>query len=114
MVLDDAGLKGIRKDFGTVDRVAKSLGFVRWSWDYHKAVYDMKFEDTEKGVVYYLRVPAQTVEGRLENPKATVELENPVFGRHIFPHGLDYEAPIPEAFENTVKEKVAALKEALS
>lgn len=114
MVLEDTGLKGVRKDFGTVDKVAKSLGFDRWAWDYDKAVYDLKLEDEEKGTVYFLRVPAQVVQGHLENPKATLEFGDPVIGRHLFPHGLDYEVSIPDSLEKTVKEKVAALKEALS
>ncbi|MEW9032034.1 MAG: YugN family protein [Planifilum fimeticola] len=114
MVLEDTGLNGIRKDFGTVDKVIRGLGFDRWSWDYDKAVYDLKLIDQEKGTVYYLRVPAEVIQGRLENPKATVELGTPVFGRHLYPHGVDYEATIPESLEKTVKEKVDALKEALS
>ncbi|MBO2533546.1 YugN-like family protein [Planifilum fulgidum] len=112
MVLEDSGLNGIRKDFGTVDKVVRGLGFDRWAWDYNKAVYDLKLED--QGTVYYLRVPAEAIQGRLESPKATVELGDPVFGRHLHPHGIDYEVTIPESLEKTVKEKVEALKEALS
>src|SRR5690606_40036292 len=89
MVLEDSGLNGIRKDFGTVDKVVRGLGFDRWAWDYNKAVYDLKLED--QGTVYYLRVPAEAIQGRLESPKATVELGDPVFGRHLHPHGIDYE-----------------------
>lgn len=74
MLLDESGLKGIRKDFGTLDKVIRGLGFDRWSWDYDKAVYDLKLEDPEKGTVYYLRIPAEVIQGRLENPKTTVEL----------------------------------------
>jgi hypothetical protein len=114
VLLDESGLKGIRKDFGTLDKVIRGLGFDRWSWDYDKAVYDLKLEDPEKGTVYYLRIPAEVIQGRLENPKTTVELGDPVFGRHLHPHGLDYEAAIPEPLEKTVKEKLDALKEALS
>ncbi len=112
MVLEDSGLNGIRKDFGTVDKVVRGLGFDRWAWDYNKAVYDLKLED--QGTVYYLRVPAEAIQGRLESPKATVELGDPVFGRHLHPHGIDYEVTIPESLEKTVKEKVEALNEALS
>ena len=112
MVLEDSGLNGIRKDFGTVDKVVRGLGFDRWAWDYNKAVYDLKLED--QGTVYYLRVPAEAIQGRLESPKATVELGDPVFGRHLHPHGIDYEVTIPESLEKAVKEKVEALKEALS
>lgn len=114
MVLDESGLKGIRKDFGTADKAIRGLGFDRWSWDYDKAVYDLKLVDTEKNTVYYLRVPAEVIEGRLENPKATVEFGDPVFCRHLHPHGVDYDATIPEPLEKTVKEKVEALKKALS
>lgn len=114
MVLDNTGLNGIRKDFGTVDKAIRGLGFDRWSWDYDKAVYDLKLRDEETGNVYYLRIPAEVVQGRLENPKATVELGNPVFAGFHYPHNLDYNAPIPDSLEETVKEKVAALKKALS
>lgn len=101
-VLEEVQLKGIRKTFGEVESILTGLGFVRWSWDYNKATFDMKFHDEKTGQDYYLRIMARAVEGQLENPKALVELENAAFARHIFPHGLDYSVEIPEAFREAV------------
>lgn len=108
MILENSGLKGVKKTFADVEQVLTGLGFIRWSWDYNKAIYDMKFADS--GSNYYLRIRANVVEGKLENPKAVVKLEQPVFARHIFPRGLDYDAAIPEKLQATIDKKLEEVK----
>ncbi|GGE19474.1 hypothetical protein GCM10011571_21760 [Marinithermofilum abyssi] len=112
MVLEDAGIKGIQKEFGSLEKEMKRLGFVRWAWDYDKASFDMKFEGKESD--YYLRIQAHVIQGKLENPKAVVEMDHPVFLRHIFPHGLDPDTEIPEEFKKTVDEVLGKVKETIA
>jgi hypothetical protein len=35
-------------------------------------------------------------------------------GKHLFPHGLDYDSPIPDAVLKTAKNKLQMLSEKLS
>lgn len=113
MLIEDAGIKGITKTFGEIEKAMLKTGFVRAeTWDYTKASFDMKFSNEESD--FYLRIPAYAVSGVLENPRAEVELDHPVFLRHFFPHGLDPEAEIPEAFQETVTQSLNRLKELLS
>ncbi|SFS66144.1 YugN family protein [Marininema halotolerans] len=112
MILADTGIKGIRGTFGDVEKTMLKAGFVRWSWDYGKANFDMKFSNEESD--YYLRIQAHTTQGALENPKAKVVLDKPIFVRHIFPHGLDSSASIPEAFQEKIDKAIASIKEDLS
>ncbi|MDR6225305.1 YugN family protein [Desmospora profundinema] len=112
MELTDAGLKGITGEFGHVERVMEQVGFARGgAWDYNKASFDLKLEGKDSD--YYLRVQSHVVKGVLEDPKATIELENPVFLRHIFPHGLDGNTEIPEELENTIQETIQHIKKEL-
>lgn len=108
--MEDAGLKGITKPFGEVEKVMGEAGFVR-AWDYSKASFDLKLSAGE--VTYYLRIQAHVVNGRLENPQATVELENPVFLRHFFPHGLT-EDTVPEELKEQVEQVLNQVKVNLS
>ncbi|MCS1350147.1 YugN-like family protein [Mechercharimyces sp. CAU 1602] len=114
MIIDDAGIKGIKKSFGELEHSMKSLGFARWSWDYSKAYYDLKLPDDETKVDYYLRIRADVVDGVLEKKNSTVKLHNPLFVRHFFPHGMDPEAEIPEKMQQTVEEAVSKVKEVLA
>ncbi|WP_169713576.1 YugN family protein [Paludifilum halophilum] len=113
MVIEDAGIKGITKTFGEVEKVMFQAGFVRaGAWDYDKASFDMKFSNEESD--FYLRIPAYAVSGRLENPKAEVELDHPIFMRHLFPHGLDRNAEIPEDFRERIDQAITEVREGLS
>lgn len=113
MILDQSGIKGIQKNFADMEQILTEAGFIRWAWDYNKAIYDMKFVDEESGIDYYLRIRANTVKGILESPNAVVKLEHPVFARHFFPHGLDYEAAIPENLQSTIDQKLEEIKKKL-
>ncbi|SDW70366.1 YugN-like family protein [Marininema mesophilum] len=112
MILTDTGIKGIRGTFGEVEKAMLKAGFVRWSWDYGKANFDMKFSNEESD--YYLRIQVHVTQGALESPKARVELDKPIFVRHIFPHGLDDDTAIPEAFQEKIDTAIGAIKEDLS
>ncbi|PTM59907.1 YugN family protein [Desmospora activa] len=112
MLLTDAGLKGITGEFGHVDQVMHKAGFDRGgAWDYNKASFDMRLEG--KDSAYYLRVQSHVIEGVLESPKAKVQLEDPVFLRHIFPHGLDPDTEIPTEFQETINKAIQQVKKEL-
>lgn len=113
MIFSDTKVNGIKKEFRSLEKTMKNLGFIRWSWDIHHLVYDRKY--TVDGVDYYLRVPGKVVnEKQLEHPKALIELDEPIFARHFFPHGLDNEAEVPEAIHQEIEQKLSELEKALS
>ncbi|MCG0314913.1 MAG: YugN-like family protein [Calditerricola sp.] len=113
MEIANTGLAGIERTLGELDALMDDLGFVRWAWDYDKAYYDFKLVDKDTGATYYLRVPADAVKGRLENPMAVLKLKEPVIAKHLFPHGLDYDAPVPVSVEQAAKRALDELKAAL-
>ena len=53
------------------------------------------------------------MEGRLEKPQTVIQLENPVFYRHIFPHGLE-EDDIPEELQGQIDQALTYIKEHLA
>lgn len=113
MFFHDSKTKGIKQEFKDLETIMLGLGFVRHSWDYNKATYDLKY--TLDGVDYYLRLRGVVNNGKsLENPKAELKLDVPYFVRHLFPHGLDETVEIPAELEETVKSKVTELEKALS
>lgn len=112
MIFQDTKIKGIKKEFAFLEKTMHDLGFVRWSWDYEKAIYDLKY--TLDGVDYYLRIRANVIGNKLlEHPKAELELGTPVFVRHFFPHGLDDSVEVPEALKEEVEAKLAEVEKAL-
>ena len=48
MVFKDSGIAGTQKTFAQLEKVMSQLGFVRWTWDYDFAIYDMRFDDLNK------------------------------------------------------------------
>jgi len=114
MIIENTGLNGLRSELGQLDQAAESLGFVRWQWEYSRATYDCKFEDTASKADYFLRINARAVEGKLEDPFAVLAIEDVYIGRATFPHGLDYNSPIPDAVLGAAKQKLADLKQKLS
>jgi hypothetical protein len=112
MMLHAVKTKGVEKEFGPMEKLMKKLGFVRWSWDYHKVTYDLKY--TLAGIDYYLRLSGSVINDKsLENPKALLTLGTPVFARHFYPHGLDNDALVPAELQAQVDEKLAELEKAL-
>ncbi|OXS62344.1 hypothetical protein B1A99_00280 [Cohnella sp. CIP 111063] len=114
MLLENTGLNGMRSDLGHLDESGDKLGFVRWQWEYRRATYDLKLHDRTSGQDYYLRIATRAVEGKLENPDAVLEVEAVYLGRSTFPHGLDYESPIPEPILNAANQRAQDLKKLLS
>lgn len=112
MVLTDAGLKGITGEFGHVEQIMNKAGFDRGgAWDYNKASFDLKLEGKDSD--YYLRIQSHVIEGVLEDPKAKIQLEDPVFLRHIFPHGLEGDTDIPEELRETIDKAIKLIQEEL-
>src|SRR5690348_14932828 len=109
----DAGVKGLKSDLAHLDTVADELGFVRWQWEYYRATYDYKYEDKNNAAEYYLRVNTRAIEGKLESSDAILAIEDAYIGKATFPHGLDYESPIPESILKAANIKLTELKQKL-
>ncbi|MBB6671140.1 YugN family protein [Cohnella nanjingensis] len=114
MILENTGLNGIKSDLAHLDESSEKLGFVRWQWEYTRATYDLKLVDQASNNEYYLRFSTRAVEGKLENPDAILAIEAVYIGRATFPHGLEYESPVPQPILNTATQRVQELKQLLS
>lgn len=112
MVIKDTGIGTKEVFFADLEHYMSDLGFDRGAWDYKHATYDYKIQD--KGNVFYLRIEANVAQGKLEDTHAVLKLEDPYMGKHLFPHGLDYDFPIPDSVIQTAKRKVQMLNEKLS
>ncbi|MBG9734010.1 YugN family protein [Paenibacillus alvei] len=112
MIIENSGLIGLESDLAYLDEAMEKLGFVRGQWEYYRATYDLKLEAGSED--YYLRINTRVKEGKLEKPDAVLAIEAVYMGRASFPHGLDYETPIPQAQLNTATQRLHQLKEALS
>ncbi|MGG1311322.1 MULTISPECIES: YugN family protein [Cohnella] len=113
MILENTGLNGIKSDLAHLDESAEKVGFIRWQWEYRRATYDLKLHDSASGYDYYLRFNTRAVEGKLENPEAILQIESVYIGRATFPHGLEYESPIPPAILDTANQRLQQLKQLL-
>lgn len=114
MILENTGLNGLRSSLANLDETGEKLGFVRWQWEYRRATYDLKLHDRATNDDYYLRVNTRAVDGKLESPHAILEIESVYIGRASFPHGLDYESPIPQPILDAATQRAKELKELLS
>jgi hypothetical protein len=114
VIIEKTNLKGLKSDLAHLDEVTTQLGFVRWQWEYYRATYDLKMEDKANGANYFLRVNARVESGKLESPYAVLYLEEAYIGKETFPHGLDYDAPIPDAINKIVDQKLAQLHQLLA
>jgi hypothetical protein len=114
VIIDNVDIKGLASDLNHLDQASEKLGFIRWQWEYYRATYDYKFVDAKDNAEYFLRVNARVTAGKLESPEAELVLEEAYLGRASFPHGLDYEASIPESIVSAAKEKLNELKKSLT
>ena len=114
MIIENSGLKGLKSDLAHLDESMEQLGFVRWQWEYNRATYDLKLEDKATQSDYYLCINTRAESGKLESPYAILYIEEVYIGKATFPHGLDYQAPVPDAILKTVNGKLAELKAKLS
>ncbi|ANE47454.1 hypothetical protein SY83_15530 [Paenibacillus swuensis] len=112
MLIENSNLEGMTSDLGHLDKESEKIGFVRWQWEYTRATYDLKF--TNGTDEYFLRFNTRAIEGKLENPDAVLKIEHIYIGRATFPHGLDYESPVPENILKAAKGKLEELKQALA
>lgn len=110
MIIENTGLNGMTSDLEHLDESAEKLGFVRWQWEYTRATYDLKLEDRTNGADYFLRIHARAIEGKLESPDAVLAIDSVYIGRATFPHGLDYESPIPQPILNAAEQRLQDLK----
>lgn len=114
MIFENTGLNGLKSDLAHLDESAEGLGFVRWQWEYTRATYDLKLEDRATKNEYFLRISTRAVEGRLERPDAILEIESVYIGRATFPHGLEYQSPVPQPILDTANQRIQELKQLLS
>ncbi|CAM3351625.1 YugN family protein [Marinicrinis lubricantis] len=115
MIIENAGLKGLKSELSHLDQVLEQAGFVRWQWEYYRATYDYKMIDQEENKDYYLRINARVVEGKLESPRAVLELESFYIGVATFPHGVDYEeSQISKTYIKQAEQKLNEIKQLLS
>ncbi|USB34592.1 YugN family protein [Paenibacillus sp. YPG26] len=111
MIFENTGLDGIKSDLAYLDESAEKVGFVRWQWEYYRATYDYKIEDNNSE--YFLRINTRALEGKLERPDTVLAIEAVYMGRATFPHGLEYESPIPSQVLSKANQKLTELKKLL-
>ncbi|MFC4100972.1 YugN family protein [Paenibacillus xanthanilyticus] len=114
MIIENTGLNGLTSDLAHLDESAEKVGFVRWQWEYYRATYDLKLEDRANRAEYYLRISTRAIEGKLESPHAVLQLESVYIGRATFPHGLEYESPVPQQILNAATQRLQELKKLLA
>lgn len=95
MLIPSTPLHGMQCTLRDLDDAAAHCGFVRWQWEYTRATYDAKIVDPNTNADYYVRIDARCIQGRLEHPEAVLDIRHIYVGRGTFPHGLDYESPVP-------------------
>ncbi|MFD2612897.1 YugN family protein [Paenibacillus gansuensis] len=112
MIIENSGLNGLTSDLAHLDESAASLGFVRWQWEYYRATYDLKIVDNTNE--YFCRINTRAIEGKLESADAILKIEAVYLGRATFPHGMEYESPVPPKVLAAAEGKLAELKAALA
>lgn len=110
MIFENTGLEGLKSDLLYLDESATKAGFIRWQWEYYRATYDCKIEDHKDGGEYFLRINTRAVEGKLEKSDAVLAIEAVYLGKATFPHGLEYESPVPQLVLDTARKHIDELK----
>jgi hypothetical protein len=114
VIIEATDLKGLKSDLAHLDEVSTKLGFFRGQWEYYRATYDLKIEDKQARNDYFLRINTRAVSGKLESPYTILTIEDVYIGVGSFPHGVDYNAPIPEPIMNTAKQKLSQLQQLIA
>ncbi|MUT66792.1 YugN family protein [Paenibacillus sp. NEAU-GSW1] len=114
MIIENTGLNGMQSDLAHLDDSAEQLGFVRWQWEYYRATYDLKLVDQTTNSEYFLRINTRAVEGKLESAHAILAIEAVYIGRATFPHGMEYESPVPQPIMSIANQKLEQLKQLLA
>lgn len=110
----EMGFTQVKTSLGRLDHILENAGFVRWAWDYEHATYDFKYEDQATKDVYYLRIQGHIVEGEDMDHDAVLQLEEPHIGKHLFPHGIDYDAVVPTTIKDAANKKLSDVKSKLA
>lgn len=115
MIFEETGIEGKEVVVEDLNHFMEELGFIHWTWDYRRATYDYKFEDKKTRNVYYLRVPCKAIVGEIHDGhcESVVQMLHPYIGKHIYPHGFDYEFNFPQQILDYSEKKLAALSEKL-
>jgi hypothetical protein len=114
IMIIQSDLAGKEINLGQLNEVMDEVNFARWAWDYDHATYDYKYEDAKNETVYYLRVKAHVIEGEVEDEESLVRLEDVHIGKHLFPHGIDYEVEIPKHIVEDATKRLKTIKEKLN
>lgn len=114
MIIENSGLNEMTSDLAHLDEAAHKLGFVRWQWEYTRATYDLKLEDNTNHEVYFVRFNTRAIEGKLESASAVLKIESVYLGRATFPHGLDYESPVPQQILSIANQRLEQLRKLLA
>ncbi|HAQ08087.1 MAG TPA: hypothetical protein DCR24_11395 [Bacillus bacterium] len=89
-------LEGKHFDLYKLEQLLKPLGYsVGGNWDYDHGAFDYKIDD-EVGY-QFLRLPFRTIDGQLDSPGCTVQLQRPLLLSHKYQRGLDDNAFIRNA-----------------
>ncbi|MFD0587939.1 YugN family protein [Paenibacillus sp. GCM10027627] len=113
MIIENSGLNGVKSELSHLDDAADKVGFVRWQWEYYRATYDLKLVDRQSNNEYFLRINTRAVEGKLETAHAVLSIEAVYIGRATFPHGMEYESPVPKHIMETATQRLEQLKQQL-
>lgn len=113
MIIENSGLNGLQSELAHLDDAADKAGFVRWQWEYYRATYDLKLTDRASGSDYFVRINTRAVEGKLEQSHAVLAIEAVYIGRSTFPHGMEYESPVPKHILDTANQRLAQIKQQL-
>lgn len=112
MKIEGTGLEGKEGTLLDFDHATEELGFVRWSWDYSRATYDLKYEDRKTNETYYLRLPVTSIKGEIHDDgsrDSQLQIGTPYIGRYTHPHGLDYEYDFPKHILDHANKTLAKL-----
>lgn len=112
MIMENSGLEGVQGTFAVLDPALKKLGFYP-AWDYHKASYDLKLEERGHNPDYYLRIPCKVLSGIMEQPTCLLEMQQPIYFKHYYPRGIDFEAEIPPNLQKRAEDAIAKFKQNL-
>lgn len=111
VIFENTGIETVKTDLTLLDDIMLQSNLVRdGQWDYERVTYDRKFEINEG--TFYLRIMGYATEGDVGSNRATIQLLNPILGKHYYPHGVEYgpEETFPSALVNESGKILKTLK----
>ncbi|MDQ0299001.1 hypothetical protein J2S78_001421 [Salibacterium salarium] len=110
MKIEDFDFHGKEFNFGSLVHVMENNGFIHeGQWDYERVTFDYKMLDKTDDATYFLRVQAIAIKGEIPKEDAEVRLLTPFFGRHYYPHGIEYDEDFPDKVINKCKQKIESV-----